>query len=64
MSGIFGSAKKQDPVRMPVQGDRVARAAADRERRRVMARSGRESTRLDDSSGGTKAFRNSLLGQG
>lgn len=58
--------KKPEPVRMPVDNDKTAAEAADRQRRRIAARSGRSSTILTRNSGGggTSSYSNSLLGQG
>jgi hypothetical protein len=63
MAGLFGR-KPSDPVKMPDPEDPEARAASERERTRIAARSGRTSTILSRrSSPGTRAYENSLLGQ-
>lgn len=69
MGNLFGSKPKvTPPARMPVdETDPAVRAAQDAERRRIMARSGRESTNLTKGqargSGGNEAYRNTVLGQ-
>lgn len=67
MSALFGSKPKApDQVRMPVQDDAEARAAAERQRRSIFARNGRSSTVMSRGGGGeagTRAYGNSLLGQ-
>lgn len=69
MSGIFSKPKVTPPARMPVdQNDPAAKAAADEARRKIMARSGRDSTILTKGaqkpgSGGTTAYANTVLGQ-
>lgn len=62
MTALFSKPKVSDPARMPVEGDAVARAAADRARREAMARSGQASTVLSQGNG-TGAYKNTVLGQ-
>lgn len=68
MSSLFSKPKVTPPAPMPVdQNDPAVRAAADRTRRAIMARSGRDSTILTGSNGGSsssgQAYQNTLLGQ-
>jgi len=67
MSGLFSKPKVSPPAPMPVdQNDPAIKAAADRTRRAIMARSGRDSTILSNPSGnstGGQAYQNTLLGQ-
>lgn len=67
MGKLFGGGsdvKMPDPVRMPNPSDANNKAQQDNVRRRLMARSGRASTRLSSDQPGTSTYRNSLLGQG
>lgn len=65
MSKLFGSKPKEpEPIAMPVEGDAATKAAADRQRRAIATRGGRQSTILSRPNGaGTAAYGNSLLGQ-
>jgi hypothetical protein len=67
MGGLFSKPKPPKPVRMPVPEDADQQAAEDRKRQQIMSRSGRASTILSGNNGGsagTRAYSNSLLGQG
>lgn len=63
MAALFGGGetKAAEPTRMPSMNDAVAKAASDRQRRRILGRSGRSSTRLSEDT--SRPYRNSLLGQ-
>jgi hypothetical protein len=66
MGKLFGGAPKpRPPARMPDPEDPAIKAAEDRTRRQAMSRSGRNSTILASGggSGGSTAYKNSLLGQ-
>lgn len=65
MGKLFGGAPKPaPPVRMPDAEDPSVKAAADMTRRAAMSRSGRSSTMLTGGgSGGSQAYKNTLLGQ-
>jgi len=67
MGFLFGNQQQQRPApvtRMPSTGDAEVRAAAQRERRSVLGRSGRSSTVLTRPADGTstQSYTNSLLG--
>ncbi len=68
MSWIFGqkaaaSTEVSAPTRMPTTSGPVVREAANRRRRSIFGRSGRTSTVLtDQSSKGTTAYTNQVLG--
>lgn len=67
MGGLFKKPKSPAPTRMPVPNDTDEQAAEDRKRQQIMSRSGRASTILSNDNGGsagTRAYSNSLLGQG
>lgn len=67
MNALFGKKPAPpEPVRMPVQDDAEARAAAERQKRAIGVRQGRTSTvmsRGTKGEAGTGAYGNSLLGQ-
>lgn len=65
MGGLFSRPEPKPPARMPDVNDPAVKAAEDRTRRAAMSRSGRDSTVLADArgTGGSQAYKNSLLGQ-
>lgn len=65
MGALFSRPKPQPVVRMPDVDDPSIKAAENRTRRQIMARSGRESTILANrrGSGGSEAYKNTVLGQ-
>lgn len=68
MGALFKKPEPQKPARMPVdETDPAVQAAQDAERRRIMARSGRQSTILTEpgnrGTGGSSAYSNARLGQ-
>jgi hypothetical protein len=64
MGSLFSTPKVSKPAAMPDVNDPAIKAAENRTRQQAMNRSGRDSTILTNpGTGGSQAYKNSLLGQ-
>lgn len=67
MGGLFSSPKITPPARMPDATDPAIQAAEARQRAAILSRSGRQSTILtprdNGGTGGSQAYKNTVLGQ-